>query len=284
MKKNKIIPKDYSTLFNLQIFKSLMIRCFGPTAIYKIKSLWVKRTFDEIEFIFKYFDKRGPHSGRTMIDVGAHYGTSLVPFLTENWTVHAFEPDRANRRILNLRYGHWKNILINKAALSKKQSANAAFFTSTESSGVSTLNPFLTSHKNSSFVNVDTLSNYCTQASLEKIDFLKIDTEGNDLAVLQGLDFETLRPEVIMCEFDDQKSRISGYKLVELFTLLEQRGYFLVLSEWHPVARYGGKHRWKALHRSFENVGEGSWGNIIAFREPIGAESFIRWKGDYGLR
>jgi len=40
----------------------------------------------------------------TMIDVGAHQGAALAPFLANGWTVHAFEPDPANRAILSSRY------------------------------------------------------------------------------------------------------------------------------------------------------------------------------------
>jgi glycosyltransferase involved in cell wall biosynthesis len=35
-----------------------------------------------------------------MIDVGAHHGTALAPFLHAGWKVHAFEPIEANRRQL----------------------------------------------------------------------------------------------------------------------------------------------------------------------------------------
>src|SRR5262249_33812451 len=35
-----------------------------------------------------------------MIDVGAHHGTSLFPFLHNNWQCYAFEPIEENRRQL----------------------------------------------------------------------------------------------------------------------------------------------------------------------------------------
>ena len=39
-------------------------------------------------------------SGATMIDVGAHHGFALLPFLNMGWQIFAFEPDQKNREQL----------------------------------------------------------------------------------------------------------------------------------------------------------------------------------------
>ena len=48
----------------------------------------------EGEVARQLLDEVGPHC---MIDVGAHHGTSLEPFLFAGWQVVAFEPIASNR-------------------------------------------------------------------------------------------------------------------------------------------------------------------------------------------
>ncbi len=47
---------------------------------------------------------------------------------------------------------------------------------------------------------VRTLTALCAEAGLERIDFLKIDVEGAEADVLAGMDFERLRPRVVVVE------------------------------------------------------------------------------------
>jgi FkbM family methyltransferase len=52
-------------------------------------------------------------------------------------------------------------------------------------------------------IKTDTLTNFLNQNNLsdKKIDFMSIDVEGNELKVLEGLDFKTIKPSVILVEF-----------------------------------------------------------------------------------
>ena len=44
-------------------------------------------------------------------------------------------------------------------------------------------------------------------------------------------------------------------------------GYRVWLSEWHPIVRYGGNHRWRSVRPyPCELAGAGAWGNFIALR------------------
>ena len=45
-----------------------------------------------------------------MLDVGAHVGASLHLFDLSGWTIHAFEPDPANRAVLEAGYGGHPNV------------------------------------------------------------------------------------------------------------------------------------------------------------------------------
>ena len=77
-------------------------------------------------------------------------------------------------------------------------------------------------------VQTDTLTNLIDQTSCKDypIDFLSVDVEGHNLAVLQSLDFERYRPKVICVETWD--SRIENVMRSDLYAFLMAQGYVLV--------------------------------------------------------
>jgi FkbM family methyltransferase len=58
-------------------------------------------------------------------------------------------------------------------------------------------------------------------------NFLSIDIEGMDLAILETLDFNQFRPEVICVETIVFNVRNKGIKLDSITTLLQEKGYFI---------------------------------------------------------
>ena len=66
---------------------------------------------------------------------------------------------------------------------------------------------------------------------LKKIDFLNIDTEGNDLEVLKSLDFKKYQPKLICVElidhFNPDKKKIKKHKI---YKILKEKKYKLVWS------------------------------------------------------
>ncbi|NEU36261.1 hypothetical protein GN156_37050, partial [bacterium LRH843] len=53
-----------------------------------------------------------------MLDVGAHTGGSLHWFKADAWTIHAFEPDPANRARLEKAAAGFGNVAIHPVAVS----------------------------------------------------------------------------------------------------------------------------------------------------------------------
>jgi hypothetical protein len=84
---------------------------------------------------------------------------------------------------------------------------------------------------------------------MPSVDFLKIDTEGHDLFVLQGFPWERNRPQVIECEFEDLKSKPLGYTTKDMADFLVGKGYTVYVSEWHPILKYGQRHDWHRLQK-----------------------------------
>ena len=72
-------------------------------------------------------------------------------------------------------------------------------------------------------VAVRTLDAICAEHGVHSLQFLKIDAEGDEGAVLQGIDLSRLRPWVILVEATEPNSRVSTH--AEWESLLLDRGY-----------------------------------------------------------
>ena len=231
---------------------------------------------DECELIAQLQKKKtGPEN--VMIDVGAHFGESAKYFLGLNWRVICFEPDQANRKVLESEHGSKPNLTIDTRALGETVEKAKPLFVSGVSSGISGLHDFHESHVQSGTVDVTTLSEIVEQYGLDRLDFLKIDVEGFDFQVLKGHCWDRIYPEVIVCEVEDSKTIPLGYTWQDVVAFLEGKGYTIYISEWHPVVRYGVPHDWCQIIRHPEpRLFPGEWGNIIAFKDDPGPEAVYR--------
>jgi FkbM family methyltransferase len=215
----------------------------------------------------------------TMIDVGAHEGYALMPFLNDGWNILAFEPDNKNRGKLFDRLKKHKNkhlVSLDTRCVSNKSQKGVSFFTSEQSTGISGLSAFHETHVEAQKVDITTLTEFFEDKPLPAVDFLKIDTEGHDLFVLQGFPWERGKPAVIECEFEDTKTVPLGYTFHDLARYLVDKGYTVYVSEWHPIIRYGIRHDWNQLLRyPCELADTKGWGNLLAFRDPIDEQALV---------
>jgi FkbM family methyltransferase len=223
-----------------------------------------KPDFDEIELLHHLLS----FSGGVMVDVGAHFGSSLRPFANDGWRIYAIEPDSRNRAILTRRFGRLPNVRIEERAVSELDGARASLYTSSVSSGISTLAPFHPSHAPTEEVETVRLDTLLSDES--EVTLLKTDTEGWDLPVLRTFPWDRLRPRAVMCEFEDRKTLPLGYDYDALATFLLDRGYAVFTSEWHPVVEYGRRHRWRSIRRYTAALEDPQgWGNVLAVEPPL---------------
>lgn len=221
-------------------------------------------SFDEVSLIYHFFNKLNVRDG-LMIDVGAHHGHSLEPFALRGWKVYAFEPDSVNRAILVTNWGLKRNVIISEKAVGDKELENVPFYTSNVSSGISSVLKFHESHQESEKIKMTTLSKLISENDIQSLNFLKVDTEGHDLFVLKGLDWNAIKPACILSEFDDFKTKQVNYSLSEMYAFLEAQGYKILISEWHPITEYGKKHAWRRFITDPRMVtATRAWGNLIA--------------------
>jgi FkbM family methyltransferase len=242
---------------------------------------WIKRNFlrsSTIERYFKvnkytnfeeanliYIFLRFYRESSCMIDVGAHHGESLEPYESIGWKIYAFEPDPENRKKISPSPG----TELFDLAISDSDDKQLILYTSEQSTGISSLHPFHASHKRSVVVTTKTLSSFCKEKQIKSIDFLKIDTEGFDLFVLKGAPLDTIKPIMIMCEFEDSKTAGLGYSYRDMGNYLLEKKYKVFMSEWYPIESYGGIHQWRKIGEYYAGSkleDPKAWGNFIAVR------------------
>jgi len=263
-----------------------VLRYYGPKmfirrAYASLVNLVTPAQPEEYHIIFKAMVSA--YNGGVMIDVGAGLGSALEPFAKQGWHCYAFEPNPTNRIFLTSFARRYPNVKIDNRAVSSESQQNVIFYTSVDSYGAGSLIPFLKSHKFAAKVNTVSLKDYFAEQGISRVNFLKIDTEGFDFPVLQGFPWETCLPDVIQCEFDDNKSGILNYSWRDIVRFLDERKYKILISEWKPIRRYGGIHKWRALHEyPILTIDKHGWGNIIAVQnEGLAAHIkslFLRFK------
>ncbi len=237
-----------------------------------------KKSFDEGNLIQAFFNRAKTRTPGVMIDVGAHFGESFGPYEKKGWKVLAFEPDPSNRERIKIKSDKTK---LYDFAVSNQSGLELEFFTSDESSGISGLVAFHDTHTSKFKVKTITLTEIVEEEQVSNVDFLKIDTEGNDLLVLKGFPFDKMKPQVILCEFEDKKTQHLDYTYNDMGDYLMSKGYKVFISEWYPIERYGVKHKWHSIkpYDSNSKLNDPSgWGNFIGVAPEMSKKFNLAWK------
>ncbi len=223
--------------------------------------------------IRKLAEQRDYH--KVMIDVGAHHGSECVNFANTDWHVFAFEPENEAFNFLSRKFSCYENVVLHNFACGDEIATDVPFLASPESTGTSGFLPFMDTHKEQQKVNIKPLSTVLEDDAISNIGYLKIDTEGYDFKVLKGFPFNKFKPQAILVEYEDSKSKIIDVSWRNICDFLEKHGYTVYVSEWHPITRYGGGHSWLGLKKYPCTLQKtNSWGNLLAFLDDPGDEIF----------
>lgn len=201
---------------------------------------------------------------QTIFDVGANVGhwTQAVLALNPQATIHAFEPSTAVYTQL-ITQNLPPNVQARPFGLSATASEETLFLFP-QHSGMNSLyiRSNLTTAADSpqtERIQLTTLDHYCTEQQVQTIDFLKIDVEGHDLAVLQGGE-QMLRNGRIRCiQFEYGGTHIDARVfLKDFFTLLQPLGYNLYKihpqwlkkhAQYQPALDTFQYQNWLAVHQ-----------------------------------
>lgn len=201
----------------------------------------------ELKQVFKTHIK----AGYTILDVGANIGFHTLFFsdlVGEKGKVIAFEPIPLNYESLNnnIALNGFKNIEVHQIALSNKNE------TISIAADVNSANP-------GSFNLFDQNGDITVTCRIgdevivkEKIDFIKIDVEGYESFVIDGL-LQTIaknKPKIIF-EYDNNYHKKTGLPANYIFAMIEPLGYHFFMVELKGVKKI----------TAFENLRSG---NVVA--------------------
>lgn len=183
--------------------------------------------------------------GMVFFDVGAHIGQyTLVASQVVGQTgqLHSFEPDPETYGFLeaSVALNNLDNVHLNRAALSSQAGVGQLYLASVSRLGDNSLAPPKGYSGVSCEVRCLTLDEYITAKRLSRVDVMKVDIEGAELAMLQGgrqLFSLSTRPVVIM-EFEEARQQAFGSSCRELAVFFIQNGYQLFAVERGHLREY----------------------------------------------
>lgn len=215
-----------------------------------------------IEALFRRWSKEKIHV--VIFDVGAYRGAYLEMLLATakkfnlSCEFHAFEPQKVCYVELVRKFGAFKNFHLNNVGISDVDGELSLWYEEDKRSQASSY--IKTKNSTEEKIKVIRLDKYIEENKIGKIDFIKIDTEGNDYKVLLSLG-DYLQPSFIsFIQFEYGEVYIySRNTLFDFYNLLSSRGYVIgkirrcgiEVREWHP---------------KFENF---MYSNYIAFDRAI---------------
>jgi FkbM family methyltransferase len=162
-----------------------------------------------------------------MMDVGAYIGQfALVASRGEGVRVLAFEPTPAVFRQLrrNIELNHCSRVTCVQAALSDKP-GRAKFYFYPESHDQNSLRPLAGARAVSVDVAIETVDSIAARYGLDRVDLIKVDTEGNELAVLKGARQSLLRLRPTLIIEISRHQPAYGYTGADIRTFLVDLGY-----------------------------------------------------------
>ena len=188
-----------------------------------------------------------------IFDVGANIGSTLEEFKIwwPNSTIHCFEPQKECWDSLDQKKQKYNEVFINKYAIGSKHNEVSTFYSHDINTGISGFNKVnfdsldsiqlnkiknydkesLSLYKDSlnheRKVEIKRLDEYMSQKQIEQIDLLKIDTQGYEPEVLEGLGEKLSKVDVVITElmFYDYYERSLSFSDIECF--LQPAGFHL---------------------------------------------------------
>ncbi len=220
----------------------------------------------EMRFVARFLQR-----GMTVLDIGAHQGlyTLLASKCVGNGgRVLAFEPSPRERKqlFLHLRVNRCANVKVLPFALGNETSEAEFFLVDGNETGCNSLRPPAVNQPTHKIhVGVRRLDEVVRQEGVESVDFIKLDVEGGELAVLRGATglLEGRPRPVILAEVQDIRTQPWGYQAKEIIQLLRAKGF-----RWFALGADGALEDLDTSQNSFD-------GNFVALPEELEAKSSI---------
>ena len=218
--------------------------------------------------LFYFLKSRGYKNFDVLFDIGAHHGESIKRFL-DNFkikNIYSFEASDKNfsilqKNLVNLKkkFNNTNIIIENYAAGDEEKVTKMKQMNESSSSTINSYNVkskyfkrksifLLSSKKQNFFSEIDVrqvlLSKYMTTNDIQKIDFIKIDTEGYEYYVLKGLKNQFKKIKLVLFEHHYHSILLKKYKFGDIHN-------FLIENNFKQIYKYK-----MAFRKTFEYVYE----------------------------
>ena len=197
--------------------------------------------------IFVFLKKKIKRNA-TLFDVGAHHGESINKFIKyfDFSSIHSFEASNKNFKHLKIKFkkNQQNKIFLNNFGLSDlNKSLKIKEFMETSSTTLSGINQNSKYYKrkikvlglkennkiyNNSDVKLNRLDSYCEEKKINKIDLLKIDTEGHEYFVIKGSTNALTKIKYIYFEHHYDDMLIKGYKYSDIHDFLKKYNFIRI--------------------------------------------------------
>ena len=218
----------------------------------KFVTLIVLKIFDHYfqKRMFRFLKKKGISKFDIFFDIGAHRGETIQLF-AKNFKIknfYSFEASQTNFEFLKRNSEKFSkknpniNIKIKNVALgNEKKQITIKHLSESSSSTINEIDISSKYFKKKSFFLYDNkdrnnfyidettqqikLEDFILDNNIDKIDFLKIDTEGYEIKVLQGLGNQFKKVSVIMFEHHYHNMIIKNYKFSDINNFLKKNNF-----------------------------------------------------------
>lgn len=200
--KNVVGKKNFQNFFEYIFNISLKGLNYGNGGDFKESG-----ELNVLKFVHDKFDAE---KSLILFDVGGNkgnYSKALSEFFKNKATIHSFEPSKKTYEIFLKTTKDTHNIIPNNFGLSDSENYQL-LYTNTDGSGLASvfqrnLEHFGISMDLSEEIKLSTIDSYCKVNNINRIHFLKLDIEGNELKALDGAKqmISSKKIDVIQFEF-----------------------------------------------------------------------------------
>lgn len=163
---------------------------------------------------------------KTFFDVGANVGSYTMSLSKSAKRIYSFEASSFNAAILNnfVAIAKLDNIEVINKAVSNTSGDQVTIYSSPDTGGNNTrFNDFGSGGES---VNTITLDQFVQDRKIDKVDVIKMDIEGSELAAFMGAhEILSKHRPVLLIEFHALVAKQAGWELTDLYGLISKHSY-----------------------------------------------------------
>lgn len=197
--------------------------CFKYGTLYKSIGFREKYLYNPPVYSSTGSPKIVPSPSDVVIEAGAFHGRDTAILAKSADRVVSFEPSPRNYSIASDNLANFDNVtLLNAGLWSKSDDLEIQYGESSGDDGF--MEPDSSKACQRESVEVNTIEHYVEQFNLEEVDFLKVEAEGAEPEIIDGLG--ELRPSQVVINADEERNGESPIR--EIMQKMHSKGYKLL--------------------------------------------------------